>query len=191
MSKSTIIGLVVVAVIAVGGYFAPSPAREIVREVVERLGAFPGADFGDCISQNGIRTCTLRTAMDTASSTLCVIPLKSVGATSTLLSFQAHITTSATGAFVAILENRPNSLFAPALSVATSVPNTIGSIELATTLATGTVVSINASSSERVANNMILNNQQVLGSSASSSLVFFAKSGDAGSINQAGIGRVV
>jgi len=185
MDKSKLALLLAGVALLVGGLglvLPGQPSVQIVKEIVTKLGAFPGADFGDCISRNGIRECILVTPIDTASSTLCVINMNQIGATSTLLNFTAHITTSATGAWLGVLEgNRPN-FFAPALSVATSA-NVIGSVQLAGTLATGTAISHNATSS------LDANGVHILG--ASSSLVFFAKAGDAGSINQGGTGRVV
>lgn len=187
MDKAKLALLVAGIALIVGGLglvLPGQPTAKVVEKVVEKLGAFPGSDFGNCISQGGVRTCTLRVGMNTASSTLCVLPMRQFGlsGTSTLLNFSAHITTSATGAFLAVLDgNRPN-LFAPALSVATSSQN-IASWILPATMATGSVISVNATSS------LVINSPNVLG--ASSSLVLFAKNGADGTINQGGTGRVI
>ena len=194
MSKNILVSAGVALLVVVLGFafFGPSE-NAIVAKVVEivkalKFGAFPGSDFGNCITVNGYRTCSFRVAMDTGTSTQCVINLPALGmtSTSTLIRFNELITTSATGAVLVVLDgNRPNN-FAPALSVATSTAYNIGSVQIAAGIATGSAFSINATSSLQV------NGATILG--ASSTLVAYIKNGGPANqedINQLGTGKLL
>ena len=95
MEKKLALIALVVAVIALGGYFAPTPAKEVVREIVKELGAVPGSVFpGPSITINGSEIVARRVPMQTGTTTVCSI--QSPNATSSLLYAIGSFTTTGT-----------------------------------------------------------------------------------------------
>ena len=67
----------VVAVIALGGYFAPNPATEVIREITERFGATPGNDIqGPVVKINGAPLIGLSQRFETGTTTVCSLDVR-------------------------------------------------------------------------------------------------------------------
>lgn len=99
-NKKITVALVVVAIIAIGGYVFPSVSSQIkqevsgqIQEALRSLGANSGPDStNECTSQNGVQVCKTRKILATATTTPCAI--KSPAATSTLAYGSVQITTA-------------------------------------------------------------------------------------------------
>lgn len=98
MNNSYKIGLIVVAIIAIGSYFFPT-GKTVVERVTEKLGAvstLDGVDSGET-SIGGVEYNYVSVPLTATSSTICSIPVPE-NATSTLISWKATILTGITGA---------------------------------------------------------------------------------------------
>ena len=84
-SSKVWVALVVVAIIAIGGYLYP--------KVQQLVGANPGPDVdSECASQNGLETCKVRKGLTLATTTPCSV--RSPTGTSTLVYTSLQITTA-------------------------------------------------------------------------------------------------
>ena len=93
-NKKLGIALIVIAIIAIGGYLFPSVQDGVIERIV---GASPGPDRqNECESVNGVKKCWARQALYTATTTPCNI--KTSGATSTISFASINITTSSSTA---------------------------------------------------------------------------------------------
>lgn len=105
--KNTLIGIGLLAVVAVVGVVYPRPLpTQVVKETIEKLGAFAGPDFiTDFLTFNGIRHTYYRIGMTSATTTPCV---QVITGTSTLDFFSADfVISSSTEATVATLAKNP------------------------------------------------------------------------------------
>ena len=176
-------GVALLVVVLGFAFFGPSENVIVQRvvEIVKRLGAIPGNELqGPCIIVNGLSTCYAEQPMQVASSTLCVF--QTPEATSTLARFSGKLTQSTSTSVGLVLQSHLTSAFAPSLSVATSV-NSLGTLELAASVASGTTVMYNSTTTS-----LQSNPTHVL--PPNTFVAFFAKYGGSGSINQAGRGQV-
>lgn len=95
-NKTLGIALVVIVIIALGGYVFPSVQNSVIERIV---GGSAGPERTDsCESTNGVQKCWERKKLNVATTTPCAI--KSPAATSTLLSASLQVQTSTTTATV-------------------------------------------------------------------------------------------
>jgi hypothetical protein len=109
MTKNIKIILIVIAIIAIGGYLFPR-GNSIVEQAVEKLGAVPTLDgvTSPFVAINGVKDSYVSQGLIATSSTICSIA-NPRGATTTVLSFSVKITTGILGANNVSLSTSTNS----------------------------------------------------------------------------------
>ena len=94
-NKNVWVALVVIGLIAIGGFLYP----KVQTQVQPVLGSNPGPDsLNECTSQNGLTTCMARVGFNAASTTICSI--KGPASTSTVEWVSIGMSVSTTSATI-------------------------------------------------------------------------------------------
>lgn len=138
--NKTLIGILAVAVIAIGAYFFPN-VSPVVQNVI---GANPGNDnSSSCTTQGGVTVCKYRQALQKGTATPCIIVPRGIG-TSTLISTNVLVTTSTS---TATYWRWSTGTSTPSLATATSlgvVPLSSGALGSLSATTTSVALSTNA-----------------------------------------------